>query len=451
MGKWHLTLIAATVLATTAFFNGCAPEEEDVDLTIDCSAGGDADCDYAEYCLETEVLDEYGMPTGKVNYECTLRDTCTYQMQDCPMGWYCETTGYCFKGEAPDIDTVQPDNALPDTSLPDNNQPDTTFPDTDSALPDTVQPDADSTQPDTVQPDADTDQPDTAVPDTDTAATLDFTETFESGSGAWTLEGDWQIGAPAYGIFSAHGGSNCAGTNLVGPYSDSADAKLTLNQQLSIPGGAAEPVIEFYAYVNAEGSSMIANDYVEVLIRKSVDTWESATKAVFTQGPYLDSSKTKLTGNTNNADATWQLYRASLSAVKGESVQIAFRFRSDSSSPAAGIYIDDLNIINWDFSEEYISAVEAKQVAEQTLIKTRTEQEQALVVANTEAEKRVIAAEAEAKEIRTLAEVQAESNRVLAESLSDLLIRYETLQKWNGELPKVTGNSTPIIDIGIGE
>ncbi len=116
-----------------------------------------------------------------------------------------------------------------------------------------------------------------------------------------------------------------------------------------------------------------------------------------------------------------------------------------------GIYIDDLNIINWDFSEEYISAVEAKQVAEQTLIKTRTEQEQALVVANTEAEKRVIAAEAKAKEIRTLADAQAESNRILAESLSDLLIRYETLQKWNGELPKVTGGTTPIIDIGIGE
>lgn len=116
-----------------------------------------------------------------------------------------------------------------------------------------------------------------------------------------------------------------------------------------------------------------------------------------------------------------------------------------------GIYIDDLNIINWDFSEEYISAVEAKQVAEQTLIKTRTEQEQALVIANTDAEKRVIAAEAEAKEILTLADAQAESNRILAESLSDLLIRYETLQKWNGELPKVTGNSTPIVDIGIGE
>ena len=118
-----------------------------------------------------------------------------------------------------------------------------------------------------------------------------------------------------------------------------------------------------------------------------------------------------------------------------------------------GIYVDELNIINWDFSEEYISAVEAKQVAEQNLIKTRTEQEQALVVANTEAEKRVIAAEAEANEIKLLAEAKAESNRMITESLNDLLIRYETLQKWDGQLPKVTGsgNSDTLIDIGLGE
>lgn len=34
-----------------------------------------------------------------------------------------------------------------------------------------------------------------------------------------------------------------------------------------------------------------------------------------------------------------------------------------------GIFINELNIINWDFSVEYINAVEAKQVAEQNLIR----------------------------------------------------------------------------------
>ena len=116
-----------------------------------------------------------------------------------------------------------------------------------------------------------------------------------------------------------------------------------------------------------------------------------------------------------------------------------------------GIMVDDLNIINWDFSEEYITAIEAKQVAEQNLIKTRTEQEQALVIANTEAQKQVIAAQAEADKIKLLADATASSNRTIADSLSDILIRYETLQKWDGQLPKVTNGSNTLVDIGLGQ
>ena len=115
---------------------------------------------------------------------------------------------------------------------------------------------------------------------------------------------------------------------------------------------------------------------------------------------------------------------------------------------AYGIFINELNIINWDFSEEYINAVEAKQVAEQNLIKTRTEQEQALVIANTEAQKRVIAAEAQANEIKVLAEANAESNRILTESISELLIKYQTVSKWDGKLPTVmSGSDNMLIDI----
>ena len=113
-----------------------------------------------------------------------------------------------------------------------------------------------------------------------------------------------------------------------------------------------------------------------------------------------------------------------------------------------GIFINELNIINWDFSPEYINAVEAKQVAEQNLIKTRTEQEQALVIANTEAQKRVIAAEAEANEIKLLAQANAESNRILTESISELLIKYQTVAKWDGKLPTVmSGANNLLIDV----
>ena len=113
-----------------------------------------------------------------------------------------------------------------------------------------------------------------------------------------------------------------------------------------------------------------------------------------------------------------------------------------------GIFINELNIINWDFSPEYINAVEAKQVAEQNLIKTRTEQEQALVIANTEAQKRVIAAEAEANEIKVLAEANAESNRIITESINEILIKYQTVAKWDGKLPTVmSGSDNLLIDI----
>lgn len=111
-----------------------------------------------------------------------------------------------------------------------------------------------------------------------------------------------------------------------------------------------------------------------------------------------------------------------------------------------GIVIEKFNIVNFDFSAEFNQAIEAKQVAEQNLIKTKTEQEQAIVIANAEAEKKVIAAQAEANAISTKAQAQAEANRLLSQSLTNTIVEYEKVQKWNGELPKATGSS-PIIDM----
>lgn len=112
-----------------------------------------------------------------------------------------------------------------------------------------------------------------------------------------------------------------------------------------------------------------------------------------------------------------------------------------------GILIEKFNIVNFDFSAEFNEAIEAKQVAEQNLLKTKTEQEQALVIAEAEAQKQVIAATAEAEAIAKKAEAQAAANKLLAESLSEVLVEYEKIQKWDGELPVVSGGSS-IVDIG---
>lgn len=114
-----------------------------------------------------------------------------------------------------------------------------------------------------------------------------------------------------------------------------------------------------------------------------------------------------------------------------------------------GIEIEKFNIVNFDFSKEFNEAIEAKQVAEQNLIKTRTEQNQAIVVAEAEAKKKVIAAEADAKAIKARADAQAAANKTISESLNPSLIQYQTIERWNGVLPKVAGSANPLIAMDI--
>ena len=50
-------------------------------------------------------------------------------------------------------------------------------------------------------------------------------------------------------------------------------------------------------------------------------------------------------------------------------------------------------------------------------------------------------AEAEAQKTSITADAQADANRKLAESLSNTLIEYQKIQKWDGKLPTVSGGN----------
>lgn len=100
-----------------------------------------------------------------------------------------------------------------------------------------------------------------------------------------------------------------------------------------------------------------------------------------------------------------------------------------------GLYVTDVNIINFEFSEAFITAIEEKQVAQQKLLKSETEKQTA-----------IINAQANAETVRINAEAQAQANKILNESLSDRVIEYNKVQKWNGILPKVTGNGGSLIN-----
>ena len=100
-----------------------------------------------------------------------------------------------------------------------------------------------------------------------------------------------------------------------------------------------------------------------------------------------------------------------------------------------GLYVTDVNIIDFDFSDAFITAIEEKQVAQQQLLKAETEKQTAITNAQAEAESMKIRAEGE-----------AEANRLLSESLTEQVIENRKIEKWNGELPAVTGSGGTLVN-----
>jgi regulator of protease activity HflC (stomatin/prohibitin superfamily) len=87
------------------------------------------------------------------------------------------------------------------------------------------------------------------------------------------------------------------------------------------------------------------------------------------------------------------------------------------------IVVENFNIVNFDFSEEYQNAIEAKQVAQQQVETSKQKLAQA--------------------------QGQADAQRALKNTgaLTQEYLQYLFLTKWNGVLPSVMGSVSPMIDI----
>ena len=60
---------------------------------------------------------------------------------------------------------------------------------------------------------------------------------------------------------------------------------------------------------------------------------------------------------------------------------------------------------------------------------------------------RKIKIESEAEVVQ--AENKAKANEILSKSIDENIIKQQTIDKWNGELPKVNGNSSMMINSDI--
>lgn len=121
--------------------------------------------------------------------------------------------------------------------------------------------------------------------------------------------------------------------------------------------------------------------------------------------------------------------------------------------------VQEVAIEDIDFSDAFTNAIEAKQVATQTLLQAETEQKQQTLVAQAEADRAKIKAQAEADRARITAEAEAEAVKIKADAeayrlqqenahITDETIRKAMIEKWDGKLPAITGDSTtPILNV----
>lgn len=130
-----------------------------------------------------------------------------------------------------------------------------------------------------------------------------------------------------------------------------------------------------------------------------------------------------------------------------------------------GIIIDTVNFTDISVDDETAAAIQKKVTAQQELelanieaetakIQAEKDKQVALIeaeknkeTAEIQAEQKRIQAQGEADAKRIAAEAEAEANRKIAESLTPELIEKLKIEQWNGDVPKVQGNSTPIVDV----
>jgi regulator of protease activity HflC (stomatin/prohibitin superfamily) len=120
------------------------------------------------------------------------------------------------------------------------------------------------------------------------------------------------------------------------------------------------------------------------------------------------------------------------------------------------VVMDEFNITNFDFSDEFNRAVEAKQTAqqdalkaEQELAKITIEAQQQVEKAKAEAEATKARADAEAYAIKARADAESYSIEKIQQQLassSEAYLEYQRNDKWDGKLPVVSGGANAFVD-----
>ena len=109
----------------------------------------------------------------------------------------------------------------------------------------------------------------------------------------------------------------------------------------------------------------------------------------------------------------------------------------------SSVLVTELSITNFQFDQKYQAAVEAKQVAEQKALTAKNDLRRIEV----EAQQAEAAAKGRANAMLVEAEAEAKAQEMLREVLTDEVVQLRAVEKWDGKLPVVGGDSGAFVDV----
>ena len=359
--KVKILLLLLVSVVFFVFIQSCSNDDSSQETSTPVQCNSQVDCARSYYCdLDNPQQDS---ELGTLVYYCKKRQVCSSQ-SDCPMNWKCMLSEhFCITDKEAETTLCKSDSdcrneAYPKCNLstgeceslggetgdneqeiPDISTDDENFDDSDNV------PDDESGDEDNHGGNTTTDE------DIPMGLTM-LSEDFESGTDKWVIVSTneetpcWEIGTPTVGPEAAHSGEIVAASRLSENYLDNCKDMLYYDKEFSI-SNFGKPVLSFYAWVDLEGKGYAPYDYAEVIIKKSGEVWETINEGLYLSAETpsvldaLDNSRTKI---TKTLGTSYYKFSGDLSAYKGETIQFGFRFVSDDSNNATGIFIDDVEL-----------------------------------------------------------------------------------------------------------
>lgn len=135
--------------------------------------------------------------------------------------------------------------------------------------------------------------------------------------------------------------------------------------------------------------------------------------------------------------ATTAKFTAEELITKREEVRTEIKTELANRLSSRGIIVEEVSIVNFDFSKSFNAAIESKVEAEQLKLKADRDLERIKV----EAEQKIASAKAEAESLR----LQKQEITPDLIRLRQIEVQQKAVDKWDGILPKVTGGAVPFI------